>query len=45
MCIAGHFEIKAAAEQQNTHSIKIDNEKKGTIINYCRKVKFSSHLK
>ncbi|VDK89164.1 unnamed protein product [Litomosoides sigmodontis] len=37
MCIAGHFEIKAAAEQQNTHSIKIDNEKKGTMINYCRK--------
>uniref|UniRef100_A0A1I7VY97 SSD domain-containing protein n=1 Tax=Loa loa TaxID=7209 RepID=A0A1I7VY97_LOALO len=37
MCIAGHFEIKIAAEQQNTHSIKIDNEKKGTIINYCGK--------
>ncbi|CAG9538028.1 unnamed protein product [Cercopithifilaria johnstoni] len=37
MCIVGHFEMKAAAEQQNTHSIKIDNEKKGTIINYCKK--------
>lgn len=39
MCIAGHFEIKTAAEQQNTHSIKIDSEKKGTIINYSGKVK------
>ncbi|KAL3998475.1 Patched family protein [Acanthocheilonema viteae] len=37
MCIMGNFEIKTAAEQQNTHSIKIDNEKKGTIINYCGK--------
>uniref|UniRef100_A0A0R3RJH1 SSD domain-containing protein n=1 Tax=Elaeophora elaphi TaxID=1147741 RepID=A0A0R3RJH1_9BILA len=37
MCIAGHFEIKTAAEQQNTHSIKIDNEKKGTIIHYYGK--------
>ncbi|VDO20326.1 unnamed protein product [Brugia timori] len=37
MCVAGHFEMKMAAEQQNTHLIKIDNEKKGTIINYDTK--------
>uniref|UniRef100_A0A915Q2S9 SSD domain-containing protein n=1 Tax=Setaria digitata TaxID=48799 RepID=A0A915Q2S9_9BILA len=34
MCISGQFEIKAAAEQQNVHSIKIDNEKKGSVISY-----------
>uniref|UniRef100_A0AAF5PZS6 SSD domain-containing protein n=3 Tax=Wuchereria bancrofti TaxID=6293 RepID=A0AAF5PZS6_WUCBA len=37
MCVAGYFEMKITAEQQNTHSIKIDNEKKGTIINYGTK--------
>ncbi|VDK65056.1 unnamed protein product [Onchocerca ochengi] len=37
MCIAGHFEVKAATEQQNIHSIKIDNEKKDTIMSYCGK--------
>lgn len=34
--------MKLSAEQQNTHSIKIDNDKKGTIINHYRKVKFTS---
>ncbi|OZC12607.1 hypothetical protein X798_00238 [Onchocerca flexuosa] len=37
MCIVGHFEIKAATEQQNVHSINIDNEKKDTIMSYCGK--------
>ncbi|MCP9257843.1 Patched domain-containing protein 3 [Dirofilaria immitis] len=43
MCIIGHFEIKAIAEQQNIHSIKIDNEKKDTAINCCRENSYNFH--